>query len=245
MFLKIGTMSCFCQSAGTDSCFHIWSASFFIASITADLPSWSSSTEIPSSPGTLPFQRRRSALTISASGDDGARGICSRMSSMGFSQLSTSKKCSTILLSLWDMLVSRSTPFFTRSEGAAGLETQLCRRHSSQIRDPPWIFCSATLMCSSASAALVLHLWFLAFSAALLVRLCKMLYCRCCSGKMGLFTLALRKRIHASLFFLNRLVSSFNIQSCTRTEGRSGSPCSASMRASLRDCYDTSTVLSS
>ena len=83
----------------------------------------------------------------SASGDDGERGICSRMSlSMGFSQLSTSKNCSTILSSLWDMLVSRSTPFFARSEGAAGLETQLCRRRKSRIRDLPSSFCSATLV---------------------------------------------------------------------------------------------------
>ena len=188
LFLKIYTMSCFHQSARTDSCFHIWSASFFIASTTVDPLSWSSSTEIPSSPGTTPFRRRCSTLMISAtingsesasaSGDDGAQGICSRISlSTDFSQLSTSEKCSAILSSLWDMLVSRLTPFFSRSEGAAGLEIRLCRMRSSQIRDPPWPFCSATIMHSSDSAALLLQQWFLAFSAALLVLLCMMLYC--------------------------------------------------------------------
>ena len=143
------------------------------------------------------------------------------------------------------MQVSWSTPFFARGDGVAGLETQLRRRHSSQIRDPPRPFCSATLVRSSASAASVLHQWFLAFSAALLVLLRKMLYCRCGLGRLGLFAVAFRRRIHASLFFLDKLLSSFETQSCIGTEERSGSSCSVSTRASLRDCHDASTVLSS
>ena len=129
--------------------------------------------------------------------------------SMEFSQLSTLEKSSAILLCLWDMLVSRSTPFFTSSEGAAGFEIRLCRRWSYRIRDPPRPFCSATVMCFFTSAALVLHQWFLAFSAALLVLLWKISYCHCSLGTLGLFALALCRHIHASLFFLYRLVSSF------------------------------------
>ena len=55
---------------------------------------------------------------VSASGDDGAQGICSRMSLfMSFSQLSISKKCTAILSSLWDMLINRSSPFLAWSGG--------------------------------------------------------------------------------------------------------------------------------
>ena len=54
----------------------------------------------------------------SASRDDGARGICSRMSlSIGFSQLSKLEKFSAILSSLWDLLVSRSN---RSSQGVKG-----------------------------------------------------------------------------------------------------------------------------
>ena len=121
----------------------------------------------------------------------------------------------------------------------------MCVRRRSRIRDPPRLFCSATLVRSSSSATLVLHWWFHAFLAALLVMLCKISYCHCNSGRLGLFALVLRRHIYASLFFLDMLVSSFEIQPCIGTEGRSGSPCSASTKASLMDCYDTFTVLSS
>ena len=132
-----------------------------------------------------------------------------------------------------------------KEKGVTGLEIQLCRRRRTQIRDLPWLFCSASLVCSSTSAALVLHQWFVAFSAALLFLLHKMLYCSCSLGKLGLFVLALRKCMHTSPFFLDRLVSSLETQSCTATVGKSAISCSISKRAYLRDLHGTSTVQSS
>ena len=123
-------------------------------------------------------------------------------------------------------------------KGVVGLETWMCKRHRSRIRDPPQLFCSATLLRWSTSATLVLHQWFLAFSAALFVLVHKTLYSCCSLGRFRLFALALHRYIHASLFFLERLINLFEIQSSTRTKGRSRSLHSASTRAPLKDCHD-------
>ena len=159
----------------------------------------------------------------SASGNDGAWGICSRISlSTGFSQLNTSEKPSAILL-VGHAGNSINTVLHKKWRGH-WFGDMFCRRCSSWIRDPLQPFCSVTLMRSSASAALMLHQWFITFSAALLVLLQKMLYTATvawedwdcmpyhCAGAC----------MHASLFFLDRLISPFGTHSCTRPKGGQG-----------------------
>ena len=109
-----------------------------------------------------------------------------------------------------------------RSEGATGLETRLYRRRlfSNQRSSMAILFCYSYAFlhfcCLSAPPG------FLTFSTAPLVLLCKILYCRCSSRRMKLFTLALCRCIYVSLFFLNRLVNSFETQSCIRPKGGQG-----------------------
>ena len=75
-----------------------------------------------------------------ASGDDDAWGICIRiLLSTCYSQLSTSKKCYAILLSLWDCYVGQQCslqrekePLFWRHSYAGGtvLESEIIHSHS-------------------------------------------------------------------------------------------------------------------
>ena len=78
------------------------------------------------------------------------------------------------------------------SQGVKGPLAQVLDQRSATAV----LFCHSRV--SSASAALVLHQWFLTFSAVLLVLLHKVLYRHFSSERLGLVSLALHRPIYSS-----------------------------------------------